>query len=130
MGRIRAWVKRLERASREDLESFELLDGSRFYFEPASPELYLFWLACVKTSADRWPEPPEVLRKLCEAKDVESALELLRDGGSSDFLPYDPEVLITERRLEPRGLVSSYDPVQGEHVPADPYASGVEDLSE
>jgi hypothetical protein len=131
MGRIRGWVKRLERASREDLASFELLDGSRFYFDPASPELYMHWLSCIKAdSAHYWPEPPEVLRKLTEARDVESAIELVRGEGAWDFIPYDIEVLITERRLESRPLVSSYDPVLDEHVPQDPYGEVVEDLPE
>jgi hypothetical protein len=130
MGRIRGWLKRLERTSREDLASFELLDGSRYYFDPASPNLYLFWLACIKTSADRWPEPPQVMRKLTQAKDVERAIELVRGEGSWDFLVYDIEVLISERTLEPRGIVSRYDPVAGEHRVLDPYDYEPEDLSE
>ena len=43
---------------------------------------------------------------------------------------YDPEVLIAERRLEPRGLISRFDPHRGKHVVLDPYDSRVEDLSE
>jgi hypothetical protein len=131
MGRIRGWVKRLERASREDLASFELLDGSRYYFDPASPELFMHWYECGKAgSAHNWPEPPEVLRKLTEAKDVERAIELVRDEGSWDFLVYDIEILVAERSLEPRGLVSRYDPVLGKHVVLDPYDYEPEDLSE
>jgi hypothetical protein len=131
MGRIRGWVKRLERTSREDLASFELLDGSRYYFDPASPELFMHRYECGKAgSAHHWPEPPEVLRKLAEAKDVERAVELVRGEGSWDFLVYDIEVLISERTLEPRGLVSRYDPVLGEHVVLDPYDHEPEDLSE
>ena len=42
---------------------------------------------------------------------------------------YNPQVLITERRLEPRGLISRYDPRLGKHVVLDPYDSRVEDLS-
>ncbi len=36
---LRGWLKRLEHAARDDLESFELLDGSRYYFDPTSPDL-------------------------------------------------------------------------------------------
>jgi hypothetical protein len=125
---LRERLRSLRRAATSTgLESYALLDGSRFYFDPTSPELYLFWLECVKTSADRWPDPPEVLRKLCEAKDVEQAIELVRGEGSWDFIVYDIEVLISERRLEPRPLVSSYDPVLDEHVPTDPYDEVAED---
>jgi hypothetical protein len=128
---MRRWIKRLEHAARGDLASFELLDGSRYYFDPASPELFMHWYECGKAgSAHNWPEPPEVMRKLTDAKDVERAVELVRGEGSWDFLVYDIEVLISERTLEPRGLVSSYDPVAGEHRILDPYDYEPEDLSE
>jgi hypothetical protein len=107
------------------------LDGSRYYFDPASPELFMHWYECGKAgSAHHWPDPPEVMRKLTEAKDVERAIELVRGEGSWDFLVYDIEVLIRERTLEPRGLVSRYDPVAGEHRVLDPYDYEPEDLSE
>jgi hypothetical protein len=129
---LRERLRSLRRAATSGgLASFTLLDGSRCYFDPASPNLYMHWLACIKAgSAHHWPEPPEVLRKLTEAKDVEQAIELVRGEGSWDFIPYDIEVLITERRLEPRGLVNRYDPVLDEHVPQDPYDEVAENLSE
>jgi hypothetical protein len=130
MGRIRGWVRRLERARRDGLESFTLLDGSRYWFDASSPDLFMFWVACARTSADRWPEPPEVLQKLTEARDVEEAVEKVRGEGSYNFIPYDLDALISERRLEPRPLASRYDPETGEHVPQDPYDDPVEDLSE
>ncbi len=128
---LRNWIKRLERASREDLESFELLDGSRYYFDPLSWDLFMHWAECGKRNARDWPEPPEVVRKLTEAKDVEAALDALMDTqGAFSFLVYDRHVLITERRLGPRPLISRYDPDLGEHVPLDPYEYEPEDLSE
>jgi hypothetical protein len=128
---MRRWIKRLEHAARGELASFELLDGSLYYFDPASPELFMHWYECGKAgSAHHWPEPPEVMRKLAQAKDVERAIELVRGEGSWDFLVYDIEVLISERTLEPRGLVSRYDPVAGEHRVLNPYDYGPEDLSE
>jgi hypothetical protein len=130
MGRIRGWLKRLERASREGLESFTLLDGSRYWFDPASPALFLHWVECARTSADNWPEPPEVLRKLTEARNIARAIELVRGEGSYNFIPYDYEVLVAERRLEPRPLASRYDAASGSHEPLDPYEDPVEDLSE
>jgi hypothetical protein len=123
-------MKRLERASREDLESFTLLDGSRYYFDPSSEEIFLHGVACAKRCAHDWPEPPEVVRKLCEAKDVEHAAALVRGEGDFSFFVYDPEVLITERRLEPRPLASRYDPETGAHVPLDPFDEPIPDLSE
>ena len=128
---MRRWIKRLEHAARGDLASFELLDGGRYYFDPASPELFMHWYECGKAgSAHHWPEPPERVRKVAEAKDVERAVELVRGEGSWDFFVYDIQVLISERTLEPRGLVSRYDPVAGEYRVLDPYDYEHEDLSE
>jgi hypothetical protein len=129
---MRRWIKRLEHAARGELASFELLESSRYYFDPASPELFMHWYECGKAgSAHNWPEPPEVIRKLTEAKDVERAIELVRGEGSWDFFVYDIEGLIGERTLEPRGIVSRYDPVAGEHRVLDPYDYyEPEDLSE
>ena len=113
MGRIRGWVKKLERASREDLASFE------------------YWHDCaVQDTAHSWPEAPEVIRKLCEAKDPERALEQVAGTAGFGAMVYNPQVLITERRLEPRGLISRYDPRLGKHVVLDPAVIRVEDLSE
>ena len=132
MGRIRGWVKRLERAIREDLAGFELLDGSRYYFDTVSPTLFMHWHDCITAgSAHNWPPAPEIMHKVCEARDPEVALEQVMESAAFSSLVYDPEVIITERRLESRGLVSRYDPVLGEHVVGDPYDEGEpEDLSE
>jgi hypothetical protein len=128
---VRSRIKRLEREARGNLASFELLDGSRYYFNPTSPDLFLHWYGCATAgSAHSWPEPPEILRKLTQAKDLERAAEQVRGEGSCDFLPYDIEVLISERRLEPRPLMSRYNPTTAEHELLDPYEHHLEDLSE
>ncbi len=103
---LRGWLKRLERGSREDLASFALEDGSRYYYDPASPELFLHWYACLTAGdPDRWPEPPDVVRKLTEAKDPAAAGEQLISTVGR-FFPYDPETLVRERRLEPVPLMA------------------------
>ena len=98
---LRGWLKRLERGTREDMASFVLMDGSRYYYDPASPELFMHWYDClVAGNPERWPEPPELLRKLTEARDPAAAgAQLISNTGR--FFPYDPEVLATERRLVP-----------------------------
>jgi hypothetical protein len=130
---VRGRIKRLERAAGEHLKCFELLDGSRYYYDPTSWELFDHWCKCIHAgSAHNWPEPPEVMRKLCEAKDVEGVLErILHDNGTFSSIVYDPEILINSRRLEPRGLVASRDPDTGEWRVQDPYDDhDVRDLSE
>jgi hypothetical protein len=51
-------------------------------------------------------------------------------GRGWNCLVYDEEVVISERRLEPRPLVTRRDPHTGEWTPVDPYEQEVEDLSE
>jgi hypothetical protein len=41
---LRSWVKRLERDASEDLEDFELLDGSTYYYDPL--EQFAMSLVC------------------------------------------------------------------------------------
>jgi hypothetical protein len=106
---VRGWLKRLERGSRENLASFALMDGSRHYYDPATWEVFLHWHGCIMAgNPENWPEPPEVLRKLTEAKDPARAAEQLTSN-TGEFFPYDPEILAAERRLEPRSLVAGRD---------------------
>jgi len=128
---LRNWVKKIEHAAREDLASFELLDGSRYFYDPTSWVLFMHWVECCgKDTAHDWPPPPEIMQELCEARDVERALDLVMGQAGFGGMVYDPEILIAERRLVPRGLISRYDPHLGKHVVLDPYDSRVEDLSE
>ena len=127
---LRNWVKKVENASRGNLASFELLDGSRYYYDPRTWDLFLHWTECLgHRSAHDWPPPPELMQKLTEAKDPEAALEQVMSSAGFGGLVYDPAVLVHERRLEPRGLLSLYDPVSGERYISDPYDMPVEDLS-
>jgi hypothetical protein len=121
----------LERMAQEHVRSFELADGTRYYFDPTSWDLFMHWTECARAgNARNWPEPPEVVRKLTEAKDVAQAIEKVR-GEGWNCLVYGEETLMRERRLKPRPLVSRYDPKVGTHVPVDPYEDdGPEDLSE
>jgi hypothetical protein len=118
---LRNWVKKLEHAARGHLVSFELLDGSRYLHNPQSPELFLHWTECLTAgNPDKWPEPPEAVRKVTEAKDPRAALESIRGGGTWGTFPYDPEALANERDIRPRSLIAGRDV----------YDQEVEDLSE
>ena len=105
---LRGWIKRLERGAREDLESFELLDGSTYYYDrlETHKELFLHAYDLQLGDGDKWPEPPEVYRKMCEATDPAAVLEQLEpEDPQRAFVNmaelYDTEVLIHERRLVP-----------------------------
>jgi hypothetical protein len=116
---LRARLQRLEHRAQGSLVSFELLDGSRSYYNPQTLELFMHWTKCLSAgNPDKWPEPPEAVRKVTEAKDPEAALE--RICGGAEWLPYDREALLREREIRPRSLVAGRDV----------YDQEVEDLSE
>jgi hypothetical protein len=128
---LRDKLRRLQKAAEGEIESFELLDGSRYYFDVTAPMMFMHFMDCLHAgSAHNWPEPPELLRKVCEAKDVEAALRKVGGGTFIDIAAYDRDVLIGERRLQPASFVSRYDPKVGKHVPIDPYEAPGRDLSE
>lgn len=105
---LRGWLKRLERGAAEDLASFELLDGSTYRYDPLETyrELFLHAYDLQLGMGDKWPEPPEIYRKICEARDPAAVLERLRPENSQGAFVnvaelYDTELLVTERRLVP-----------------------------
>ena len=103
---MRSWIRRLERAASEDLESFELLDGSTYYYDRLETykELFMHAYDVQLGDAHKWPGPPEVYRKLCEAKYPAAVLERFKpeepDGAFVDVsYIFDTNVLVNERRL-------------------------------
>jgi len=105
---FRSWLKRLERDASEGLESFELLDGSTYYYDRLETykELFMHAYDVQLGDADKWPEPPEVYRKVCQARDLAAVLERFRpEDPERAFVNlaelYDTDVLINERRLVP-----------------------------
>jgi hypothetical protein len=110
---LRGKLRRLERDAREELESFELLDGSTYYYDRLETykELFLHAYDVQLGDADKWPEPPEVYRKMCEAKDPAAVLErFIPDDPQRAFANpaelYDTDAVVNERRLVP----ISYEP--------------------
>ncbi len=105
MGISRRLIRRLERDARGGLDSFELLDGGRYHFDPPEVHKELFSHA-LDLQLGRVGEPPEIYRKICEAKDPAAVLERLApDNPEHAFVNpaalYDREVLVNERRLVP-----------------------------
>ena len=103
---LRNWLRRLERDARGDLESFELLDGSTYFYDPLETynELFMHAYDVQLGEADKWPEPPEVYRRMCEARDLAAVLERFKpeepEGAFVDVsYIFDTNVLVNERRL-------------------------------
>jgi hypothetical protein len=104
---LRGWIMRLERRAREDLESFELLDGSIYYYDPTSGDCFLHSMDCLgaQGECEPFPEPPETLKAIARARDRRAALNQLYPNGSFSIFPYEPEALVESGELVPRSMV-------------------------
>jgi hypothetical protein len=104
---LRNWIKRLERGAREDLASFVLEDGSRYYYDPASGDCFLHSMDCLRAQGEcePFPEPPETLKAIARARDRGTALNQLYPNGSFSVFPYEPEALVERGELVPRSMV-------------------------
>ena len=110
---LKAQLKRLERGLRGTLESFVLEDGSRYHYDRLETykELFLYAYHVQLGRGDEWLEPPEVYRKICEARDPAAVLERFEpENPQSAFVDpaalFDTDALVNERRLVP----ISYEP--------------------
>jgi hypothetical protein len=102
---MRAKLRRLEAAARGNLASFELEDGSRFYWNPQSAELFLHFCEYLRThDQPEHPEPPEVVKALTQAKDRARALEEV-GGWGWDIFPYDKRLLVERGEIVPLSVV-------------------------
>jgi hypothetical protein len=104
---LRGWIRRLERAGREDLESFELTDGSVYFYDPLESAKVMFMYAydVQLGDAEKWSEPPEIYQRICEARDPAGVLgQLAPEDPARAFVNvteiFDRDVLVHERRLE------------------------------
>jgi hypothetical protein len=100
-------MRRLEAAARGQVESFELADGSRFYYEPQSSELFLHTCECLRAhDKPERPEPPELVKAIARARDRRAAYEQVTDGaGTFSAFPYDVEALVERGEIVPISLV-------------------------
>jgi hypothetical protein len=105
----------LQRDASKSLASFELLDGTVYFFDRLETYGEVFMhgrdVLLGDASEAKWPEPPEVYRKICEARDPAKALELFMPEDPTRALVvstavFDRYALVNERRLVP----ISYEP--------------------
>jgi hypothetical protein len=104
---LRGKLGRLEYKLRGNMESFILEDGSRYYFDPKSGELFLHLCGCIRAGYEGkpYPEPPATLLALCKARDRRASLAAAKVATDGMF-PYDLEVLVERGELVPRSLVA------------------------
>ncbi len=101
-------MRRFEQAARDHLESFELEDGSRYWYDPVSPDRFLHTMNCLLAQGDgetTFPEPPETVRAITRARDRAAALEQVYGSGSFVIFPYDTEALVERGELVSRSMV-------------------------
>jgi hypothetical protein len=105
---LRDHLKRIHRAARERLDSFELLDGSTYYYDRLATyaAMFLHQFDVEVGRGEDWPEPPEIYRKVCEAKDPAAVLarfipQNLDVAAVNPAALYDLGILVGERRLVP-----------------------------
>lgn len=86
----------------EELASFILEDGSRYYYNPESGECFLHACACIRAGSEGepYPEPPETIKALRRARNIAAALEATCGGGLGLF-PYEREALLERGELVP-----------------------------
>ena len=106
---LRDQMSQLRASLRGQLSSFELADGTRYWFHEAEAfeELFLFGTACLRAgrAADR-PEPPEIVRALAEAQDRRAAFDAL---GPLPFWPFEREAFVRDGLLIHRSLIAGRD---------------------
>ena len=105
---LRDKLRRLERLARGKLDSFELADGRRYYFDPqeAFSHAFLFFSDSMRAdhSGEPRPDPPPILEGISNARDRGAALSLAL-GGFSHLLPVDEGALVERGELVNRSLV-------------------------
>ena len=109
---LKDWLKKLERSARSDMGSFVLLDGSTYYHSPEKSyaALLVHCYDCLKAgNPQNWPEPPELLLRICEARDPGPALEEIMTPALEGVFPYSWEAIVTERKLVPVSVVVGRD---------------------
>ena len=108
-------LRGLKRDLRDNLESFPLEDGTRYWFDPSSPELFLHTVGCLSAQGDGlpFPEPPATLRALARARHREAALNQVLGGASFVLFPYERQALAERGELVPRSLISGHELGEG-----------------
>ncbi len=109
---LRDRLRRLEKTMRGQLASFELIDGSRYFFEPDAVwwQLFLHGSNCMEADyrSELRPKPPEILKAVAKAKDRRSAVERLYAPGSTPFTAYDHKSLVERGEFVPRSFLAGH----------------------
>ena len=115
---LRDELRRVRASLHDELASFDLADGSRFWYDPyaVGAELFVHGCACLRAGApENRPEPPEILRALVKAKDRRAAFTAVVPNPV--LFPFGREALVERGELVHRSLVAGRD--ADESAPSD-----------
>jgi hypothetical protein len=109
---IRDKLRRLEKTLRGQLAYIELVDGSRYFYEPEKvwSELFLHGSKCLEAdhrSAQR-PEPPAILEAVARARDRRSAVGRILGEDPAPLTAYDLEEIVERGELVPRSFLADH----------------------
>jgi len=115
---LRDELRRVRASLHDELASFDLADGSRFWYDPyaVGAELFVHGCACLRAGApENRPPPPEILLALAEARDRRAAFAAVAPNPA--LFPYEREAFVERGELVHRSLVAGRD--ADESAPSD-----------
>jgi hypothetical protein len=99
---IRDWMSKLDRLAEGGMDSFELLDGTDYYYDAQEAYKTMF-LHAVAVETGEAEEPPAIWEKIAQARNPGEVLARFAPESPDEFVDvtaaYDRGALITERRL-------------------------------
>ena len=113
---LKGKMRRLERAATEKLESLELEDRSRYYYDAMEAGIGVFLHTTERLALTTNPNGPS-RRKSSRPSPVPRTARrrLIGFGGGFVLFPYDPEAFVERGELVRHSLVVGYEP--GEPIP-------------
>ena len=109
---LRSKLDKLQKAMRGNLESFELQDGSRYFYEPGAVgmEVFKHGSDCLRADyrSEARPEPPEMLQAVARARDRRAAVEQLFAPGPPPLMAYDMEALVESGEFVPHSFLAGH----------------------
>ena len=115
---LRDELRRVRASLHDELASFDLADGSRFWYDPyaVGAELFLYGCASLRAGAPaNRPEPPDIVRALTKARDRRAAFAAVAPNPA--MFPYERLALVERGDLVHRSLVAGRD--ADESAPSD-----------
>ncbi len=109
---LKGKLDRLQKTMQGKLSSFELADGTRYFFDRQESFSHAFQFFSDAMTADHRreprPEPPHTLQAVAGARDRADALSCVMNG-YSHLLPIDRDALIERGEFVPRSLVAGVE---------------------